>query len=948
MTSSSRSNDASSGGTQPHDERVVLRPGGGGPDRDDQQTVISNRPPLSPGSADSADGQEPGNLRPGDVVGHYQILDYVGGGGMGRVFRAQDTQLDRLVALKVLPREQAADEETLRRFRNEARSGARLDHQNIARVYHVGEDQGFPYLVFEFVDGPTIRALVEQRGPLTLAEAISYTLQVADALAHAAGHDVVHRDIKPSNLIVTGQGRVKVIDMGLARIQQDDAGTDLTASGVTLGTFDYISPEQARDPRVVDTRSDIYSLGCAFFYMLSGRPPFPEGTVLQKLLQHQGDKPPDIRVFRPELPDEVSRVLEKMLAKDPNHRYQTAMELVEQLQWLAEQLGLQPLRAGQSIWSVPRKASIPFWQRHFPWMAPVAALVCIVLALTALWHFPATTETEAPLLASGNLAVESSEKPASTPREEPAVPPDAGAPAVGDSARPFPSPSEKSLPANTDSPADANRSLSPRPNRTNPAASGPDGVNGTPSPEAIPNGASSLLAGRGPWNAPEPTSGMEISIDPAVLPESISPGDLRLPSVATGVLTVGRGDGNARDYPTLSAACAAAQTDDIIELCYNGARKERPIDLPNAKLTIRAGQNYHPVVLFQPDQDDPVEYHRSMFTLAGGEATIIGVIIEMHLPRELSGSRWTLWELGEGARLSLRQSVMTVANPYGQDAAVFRTKSSPALELVRTRVAIDTLMPVEISLTDCVIRGQAVMLLEKSLQPVRFDWTNGLLATNEWLVCVLGGDRNPEPGEMIELRLKHVTARVDKGLCLLDDRRMAPCQLPVRIECSDSLVVMASSQGALVEQFGEHPTNLEEPWFTWTGNRNGYQGVSVFWRVNDTRPGSAAKQFDFDQWREHWPEQEIHSRVGTIDFAVPFDSSRPVNAAHTTDFRLGNSPENWARGGASDGSDLGAAIDRLPANSDVSPWPAILPRQVPAWMAPINDILHPKQAEPRP
>ena len=178
---------------------------------------------------------------------------------MGRVFRALDTRLGRTVALKILPPEQASDPDALQRFQNEAQSAARLDHDNIARAYYVGEDRGLHYIVFEFIEGVNIRLLVEQKGPLPLAEAISYTLQVAEALAHADARDVVHRDIKPSNVLITPEGRVKLIDMGLARLRHaDPAAADLTASGVTLGTFDYISPEQARDPRNADIRSDIY------------------------------------------------------------------------------------------------------------------------------------------------------------------------------------------------------------------------------------------------------------------------------------------------------------------------------------------------------------------------------------------------------------------------------------------------------------------------------------------------------------------------------------------------------------------------------------------------------------------------------------------------------------------------------------------------------------------
>ena len=292
--------------------RPVARP------TSDQPTIITSRPPIpSPAASDSICRILEGRVMPGDRLGHFELVEYVGGGGMGRVFRAIDTQLGRTVALKVLPPEQAADPDALQRFQNEAQSAARLDHDNIARAYYVGEDRGLHYIVFEFIEGVNVRVLVERKGPLPLAEAVSYTLQVAEALAHADARAVVHRDIKPSNVLITPEGRVKLIDMGLARLRHaDPAVADLTASGVTLGTFDYISPEQARDPRNADIRSDIYSLGCTFFFMLAGQPPFPEGTVLQKLLQHQGDQPPDIRQFRPELP----RGVEPRAAEDDGER----------------------------------------------------------------------------------------------------------------------------------------------------------------------------------------------------------------------------------------------------------------------------------------------------------------------------------------------------------------------------------------------------------------------------------------------------------------------------------------------------------------------------------------------------------------------------------------------------------------------------------------------------
>jgi serine/threonine-protein kinase len=366
-------------------------PAGGGPvaapinsgslPQPDDRTVISDRLPLPAGNESRpAHPFEFGKLLAGDRLGHFELLEYVGGGGMGAVFRARDTMLDREVALKVLSRAQGADDETRRRFHVEAQSAARLDHQNIARVYYVGEDQGLNFIVFEFIRGENIRDLVERQGALSVGDAVSFTLQIAEALAHACERNVVHRDIKPSNIIVTAEGKAKLVDMGLARLHARTSNDDLTASGVTLGTFDYISPEQARDPRMADVRSDIYSLGCTLYYVLTARPPFPEGTVLQKLLQHQGDEVPDPRQINPDIPEEIAAILRRMLAKDPKHRFQEPGELIGELLVVADRLDLRPMTTGQ-FWIAPQHQAMAFWERHLPWIAPVAALLLILLGL---------------------------------------------------------------------------------------------------------------------------------------------------------------------------------------------------------------------------------------------------------------------------------------------------------------------------------------------------------------------------------------------------------------------------------------------------------------------------------------------------------------------------------------------------------------------------------------
>jgi hypothetical protein len=385
---------------------------------DDQQTVITQRAAPDEARSDSVSRILHGRILPGERLGHFELLKYVGGGGMGKVFRALDTRLARSVALKILSPEHAADHETVLRFQNEAQSAARLDHDNIARVYYVGEDRGLHFIVFEFIEGVNVRDLVEAKGPLALSEAVSYTLQVADALAHAAERNVVHRDIKPSNLLISPAGQAKLIDMGLARLREVDAATaDLTASGVTLGTFDYISPEQARDPRNTDVRSDIYSLGCTFFFMLTGRPPFLGGTMLQKLLQHQADEPPDLHQFRPELPEEVNRVLRKMLAKDPRRRYASPIELVNDLLLVGRAAGLRAVAPGGRTWLAPTAPARPAYYRHLPWVVSVAALVAIVFALDRMWaYLPGPSNPpHGPVIIEPDDATPSSPLPAPVP-----------------------------------------------------------------------------------------------------------------------------------------------------------------------------------------------------------------------------------------------------------------------------------------------------------------------------------------------------------------------------------------------------------------------------------------------------------------------------------------------------------------------------------------------------
>ena len=354
-------------------------------------TAISAGRPTPPVMATTM--EEIGRALEGHSLGPYHLNQFVGGGGMGAVFRATDTTLDRVVAVKVLSRQHSSDVDMLRRFKNEAQLAARLDHENIGRVHAVGSDAGWHYIVFEFIEGTNLRDVVHAEGPLDVPRALRFTAQVAEALEHASERGVVHRDIKPSNIIVTPAGRARLVDMGLARLPAVGGVPDLTESGMTLGTYDYISPEQARDPRAADVRSDLYSLGCTLFFMLSGRPPFAAGTAVQKLLQHQQSPPPPVAADRDDIPLGLEAVVERLLQKEPLDRYQTPAQLVVDLVAIAAMLGidLDVERARGSDLVLPRPAG-----SSWPWILPVVALLATIAGLWGLpkirkWRLAATS-----------------------------------------------------------------------------------------------------------------------------------------------------------------------------------------------------------------------------------------------------------------------------------------------------------------------------------------------------------------------------------------------------------------------------------------------------------------------------------------------------------------------------------------------------------------------------
>jgi eukaryotic-like serine/threonine-protein kinase len=249
---------------------------------------------------------------------------------MSSVFRAIHDDTDHEVAVKVLPRTVAKNSTLLQRFLREAKSAESLEHPNIVSIFDRGVDQGRYYLVLEYVPGGDLHDYVREHGPLGIAESVEVIRGVAEGLRFAASRGLIHRDVKPANLLRAPDGKVKIIDLGLA-LQADNEDERVTREGTTVGTVDYMSPEQARDSRATSIRSDIYSLGCTFYYLLTGSPPFPGGDIADKLTRHCTQPPPDVRRLRPEVPWPLSQLIQRMMAKRSECRFNSYEELTSAL-----------------------------------------------------------------------------------------------------------------------------------------------------------------------------------------------------------------------------------------------------------------------------------------------------------------------------------------------------------------------------------------------------------------------------------------------------------------------------------------------------------------------------------------------------------------------------------------------------------------------------------------
>jgi serine/threonine protein kinase len=273
------------------------------------------------------------------VLGNYILLEKIGAGGMGQVFKARHQRMDRIVAIKLLSPATSKDPDAIARFEREVRAAAKLIHPNIVAAHDADCADGFHFLVMEYVDGKDLAAVIKKSGTLPIEKAIDYILQAAVGLEAAHKKGIVHRDIKPSNLLLDSDGAIKILDMGLAilKMEEEDSEVpqdDLTTVGKIMGTVDFMSPEQALNTHTADNRTDIYALGCTLYYILTGKAMYTGNSPMEKLMAHRLRPIPSLCAARPDVSPELETVFRKMVAKKVGDRYQSATDLVAALREL--------------------------------------------------------------------------------------------------------------------------------------------------------------------------------------------------------------------------------------------------------------------------------------------------------------------------------------------------------------------------------------------------------------------------------------------------------------------------------------------------------------------------------------------------------------------------------------------------------------------------------------
>ncbi len=904
--------------------------------------------PVSHAGPDQSRRLFPAAAESDDVVGvrigHFTIQRRIGTGGMGSVFLATDERLRRNIALKILAPSLSVDPSSVQRFQNEARAAARLDHDNIARVFFYGDDAGLHYIAYEYIAGSNLRDVIRLRGKLEPAEAVNYTVQLAAALSHTSAAGVVHRDIKPSNILITPQRRAKLVDLGLARRESHEASAELTVAGTTLGTFDYISPEQAKDPRNVDVRSDIYSLGCTLYHMLTGEPPYPEGTVLQKLLDHQGKDVPDPARKNRRVSPALSAVVRRMMASDPRRRYANPGELLRDLLIVARSLGSGAVPIDGQVWLTATRFQPPAWQRNIGWVATAAALVLFVVGMQ---RYPSLVPRFDDHRTAPVAAAQSPKGEVPNSRN-PTSPVDSASGSVGGEAQPLaPTVAETTpkttitrdpIPGVTQGPplsddvdvvGQSGRVLNPIP--LDPKLAG--GMfeakelvvlSGAASPRTTGNDAAPIPKPNS--TVPKPNSTVSVpgkeELPPVATITKPAPGAAEpvpppaVPTDAGRVVSILDG----KIYGSLEAACAEAKDGSIIELRYNGSRgeTERPIRLSNKKnIIVRGGSGFRPLIAFAPTEPPTDATQSRMITVTGGSLELFNVDLSLVIPERIAADRWALFSLERPEKLQLHGVTITVANPNAQPACVIEQVAAAGQGLGNVGMMKNGMPaePPKVSISECLVRGECDLILLRDAVPVRFQIKDVLVALQGSL---FHGMCQTEPSNVesdrVTLELDHTTCCLSEGLIVTEGiDNLTDRTPPVLVIARNNILSCGPNRPLIVMKDAGDLTDMQRLFF-WNGDRNYYDSVSVFWQLGGRQSAATARQLNFDEWRNYWGNNE---GTGSTNAAVvwrtkPSDYPWTKMTADAVELNT-MATSNPAVNGASDGTNAGVTLNKLPS-----------------------------------
>ena len=862
----------------------------------------------------------------GCCLGHFRIEATIGAGGMGAVFRAMDERLDRVVALKVLSPSLSRDTASIQRFLNEARAAARLDHDNIARVFYIGEDRGLNFIAHEFVTGRTIRDIIRDHGPLDPREAVNYALQLASALRHTAAAGVVHRDIKPSNIIITPRGRAKLVDLGLAKKVASESFGDLTIAGTTLGTFDYISPEQAKDPRNVDVRSDIYSLGCTLYHMLAGEAPYPEGTVLQKLLDHQAKDVPDPVKRNPRITPRLSAVVRRMMAPDPRERYATPDELILELLPIAAEMGLRGINPEGLVWTshVPQQRS--FVERNVVWIAGIAVLALIAFVVD---RFPPRART-----GSDRGAFVTQRTVPQQPDLSPADLSDAKNPATSAKST-VGLPTKESVEGGTEGSVFSAPAKAPGESETAAASPPKDSThtlqfNLSQPPEVFDLPPGNSLSGPGTVNgsttartdSPTSTNPKSDSASAPPLPDTpnSSPVDSRspmpaapvgeAPPVAVAEISISDGGESPTSYTTIEAAVADAKDGANIELKFNGVRavSEKPFRISGKRVTIRAGRGYHPVISFSPRELPATGFEGRMIALNNARIDLFDVDVQATVPDATNSDHWSLFSFSGPDRLICRNVNITVTNPGNRQAEVVDIGSAAPMPS-RQPNPMGAPPEFEIEMEHCLIRGSCALFGVRTTEGGRADLRESVLALQGALLANLG-DETPS-GEMrrVALRMEHLSCLLGGGLIQMDGGDVPRTLVPLDVTARNN-VFASNSKTPLVALAGRTKEEEFPRLLKWEGSRNFYDRFSSYWGANSSGSESSAMPLNFESWKHLLDDNENDSNTGGISWKHSWQN-KSFASIRKSDFEL--PADSAARAGATDNNDVGADLSLIRA-----------------------------------